>query len=540
MTKVLNLFKQKYHFFLLSILTGILVGTSYIPFPPWALVFCYIPLWIAVLKEDEKNSSLKLVFAFAWISQFVLSIIGFNWIYYTAREFGHLPAVISFAALLLFALFANLYIPISITLAIWVKRKLQLKQTATIFTIALFMSLSERIWPGIFEWNLGYTLLWIESPLFQWADVVGVLGLSTIIFLTQASLTYCYFQRKKAPILIGSMAVVIALSYWGGVQKKDDWSKTDKQVQFLIVQGNIGNEEKLMSEKGGQYARFVVEKYISLTNQHIENAKQINPEYKPDVIVWPETALPLALDKYYMHQSLHRLVQNNITQWNSHLVTGAYSSDLVKKDHLGNNILRNAVFFLGPNGEAAPAYYKSELLVFGEYMPFGEQFPFLYKLLPFVGTFEKGPGPVGKDIPISSEENLTLGPQICYESLKPSFSRGLSLKNSDIIFNLTNDSWFGDWAEPYQHMTMTMARAVEVRKPLVRSTNTGISSVILANGQMLEQSKINTEWVGAYTIPYQQSPTQSFYTLYGHWDWVLILIALACLFWKGKQTKNEK
>lgn len=537
MTNLLALFKQKYHFFILSLLTGILIGTSYIPFPPWALLFCYLPLWYSALQADEESLSLKFIFCLAWISQFILSVIGFNWIFYTAKEFGQLPFIISLSALFLFALFANLYIPLSIVFSVWIKRKLKLSKSRTIFLIALTMSLFERAWPGIFEWNLGYTLLWVNWPWFQWADTVGFLGLSTVIFLIQALFMICFFDKKKSIYILPFLILFLSVTYYFGGQKKTIWSKTDQSVKFMIVQGNIGNEQKIASEKGGYFQSFVIHKYIEITNQFLQNKKTTDSSYHPDIIIWPETAIPVALDQPFMNKPLQKLFLDAVKAWDTHVITGGYSMDLNKKDILGYPIVRNAVFFFNPNGETVAPYFKSELLAFGEYMPLGEQFPFLYKLLPFVGTFEKGPGPVGKYIPLKNNEPIVLGPQICYESLNPAFSRGLSNKDANIIFNLTNDSWFGDWAEPFQHMTMTVARAIEVRRPLVRSTNTGISTVILANGQMLEKSKSDTEWVGSFDVNYLKDAPQSFYTRYGHLDWILILVCCLGLLWKGQRKK---
>jgi apolipoprotein N-acyltransferase len=125
-----------------------------------------------------------------------------------------------------------------------------------------------------------------------------------------------------------------------------------------------------------------------------------------------------------------------------------------------------------------------------------------------------------------AHKKITLGPQICYESLNPRFSRGLAEKGAQILFNVTNDSWFGWWAEPFQHQIMTLARAVEVRRPLVRSTNTGISSVILANGQMLENSPINSVWAHTYEVKYLEKPPLSFYTKWGHFDWIFWLLVM--------------
>lgn len=521
----------------LALLTGVLVGTSYIPYPPWAIAFCYLPLWWATVKASE-GKSLKFIFFLGWISQFTLTLLGFNWIYFTAREFGHLNVPLSLAAVILFAAFIHLYIPAALTAATYLKRKFALKPTAFIFTLAFVHILFERFWPSIFEWNLGYTLLWINSPFAQWADTVGFWGLSALIFVFQAVLYYCLSnfqtQKRKSLIAIGATLVVTLVLWETGKQKHQHFSQTDSQMKVTLVQANISNEEKLQSEKGYDYVPYVFDSYFKLTEQELA---RVNNE--TDLIIWPETALPIALDKAYHSRAYQQNVLNRIRTWNKNLVTGAYSQDTYKRDHMGNLIIRNSVFFLNGQGEVTAPYYKTDLLVFGEYMPFGKEAPFLYKLFPFVGVYERGPGPVRKAMPLPSGD-LMLGPQICYESLNPGFSRGLATIGADIFFNVTNDSWFGDWAEPYQHMIMTLARGLENRRPLIRATNTGISTVILSNGDILDQSPIYQKWVHTFTVPYRKNTNLTFYTKYGYWDWALWVLGLLFILQRGHRARHQK
>lgn len=543
MTKVTELIKRIcknnsiYFLGFLALLSGVLTGTSYIPYPPWAVAFCYIPLWWAILRADQL--SLKKIFALGWITQFTLTILGFNWIYFTAREFGHLPVSLSLLAVILFAAFIHIYIPLALTAATFLKRKFQLQQTAFIFVMALAQILFERVWPSIFEWNLGYTLLWIRSPLAQWADAVGFWGLSAFIFIFQAILLYVFLnikhhQRKALIVLTVTLATVIGL-WWTGTIKKTKYTKPSAQINVSIIQANISNEEKLQAEKGYDYQSYVLNTYFSLTEKELT---RINNQ--TDLIIWPETALPVALDKVYHSRPSQTLILNTVKGWQKNLVTGAYSQDTYKRDHLGNLIIRNSVFFLNADGEVAAPYYKTDLLVFGEYMPFGQEVPFLYKLFPFVGVYERGPGPVRKAIPLPLNGEVMLGPQICYESLNPGFSRGLAKIGTEIFFNLTNDSWFGDWAEPYQHMIMTLARGLENRRPLIRSTNTGISTVILASGDILEQSPVYETWAHTYTVPYEKNTELTFYTKYGYWDWALWVLILLILLERGHRVRHKK
>lgn len=521
----------------LALLSGVLIGTSYIPYPPWAVAFCYLPLWWATELASE-GKSYKFIFFLGWISQFVLTLLGFNWIYFTASEFGNLNAVMSLAAVVLFAAFIHLYIPFSLVVATYFKRKFALKSSAFIFALALVHILFERVWPSIFEWNLGYTLLWIRSPLAQWADTIGFWGLSALIFIFQGILYYSiskYQTEKKKSLTVIIATVLIICGLWIiGKQKHETYSQTESQVKVTLVQANISNEEKLQAEKGYEYVPYVFNSYFTATEKELAHVQN-----DTDLIFWPETALPIALDKSYHDRGNQQAILNRVKSWNKSLVTGAYSQDLYKKDHLGNFIIRNSVFFLNAEGEAVAPYFKTDLLVFGEYMPFGKEIPFLYQLFPFVGVYERGPGPVRKAMPLPKGE-LMLGPQICYESLNPGFSRGLADIGAEIFFNVTNDSWFGDWAEPYQHMIMTLARGLENRRPLVRGTNTGISTVILANGDILEQSPIYQQWANTYTVTYKKDPALTFYSKYGYWDWALWVLILLCILERGRRARHQK
>lgn len=529
MARIFNFFKSIPTFFSLSLLSGILVGTSYIPFNGWALFFCYTPLWIATIKLHRDMANYKKIFLTGWITQFVLTLIGFNWIYYVATEFGHLHWSISLLALLSYAALMHIYIPLSLVISVKILRRFQIKSEIVQFLIlALMLALIERAWPSIFEWNLGYVLLWIKLPLYHWADTVGFWGLSTWVLLLQAGFAYAltqYKSNRKAAITTAgaNLLLIIALSLAGHV-KAQGWKKTDDVVKIAIAQGNIGNAEKVLSEKKYQYHSYIRSIYTELTSKHISQ----NPT---DIMIWPETAMPFGLDEYFLKGLEQNALMNSVQSWNIPVITGGYSIDPTKLDHLGYSTFRNAVFYLSPNlGYSDKPYFKTNLLAFGEYMPFGEKFPVLYQLLPFVGTFERGSGPVVANVTYK-DKTVRMGPQICYDSLAPEFSRGLALNGAQILFNVTNDSWYGWWSEPYQHQIMTLARGIEVRRPLIRSTNTGISSVILADGTLLQNSPIDQSWTYTYDIPYKTNPKQTVYTRFGYLDWMLwVLVLLTLIF----------
>jgi apolipoprotein N-acyltransferase len=112
---------------------------------------------------------------------------------------------------------------------------------------------------------------------------------------------------------------------------------------------------------------------------------------------------------------------------------------------------------------------------------------------------------------------VRIGAQICYEGLFDWFSRQQALQGAHVLVNLTNDAWYGSWQQPYQHLYMTLARAIEVRRPLIRSTNTGISAAILGSGEALAQLPMNQAWFHVYEVPYATSPPATLFMTGGSW-----------------------
>ncbi|KYG70093.1 apolipoprotein N-acyltransferase [Bdellovibrio bacteriovorus] len=526
MKRTIQFFKQKAYEFRWAILSGILVGTSYIPFPPWALIFCYTPLWLYAV-EDSK--SVKNSFWAAWITQFVLSMIGFYWIAYTAHEFGQIPWSVSVVALLLFCAFMHLYIPVAVAIGTWLRLKFKLGAGPSLFIIAILQSLLERVWPVIFDWNLGYTLFWAKIPTYHLADLIGFLGLSSVVLLFNAWVGYIWLKQnfvKKAltqlSFLSLSFAALVGIGHFHG----KNWNRFDREIKATIVQANIGNLEKVYAEQGKGYQEAITNKFVSLTAE----AHQKFPD--TDIFVWPETAFPDYLDQHLLGRKHTEILKAGLIQFGKPLITGAYSKD-EKTDEKVDTSTYNGLFLVdAQTNNLDHPYRKTELLAFGEYLPLSERFPFLLKLLPFVSNFGRGNGPEVMTWNFRGEE-IHWGGQICYEGLYPEFSRGLAKKGSDILVNVTNDSWFGDHAEPYQHLYMTLARGIEVRRPLVRSTNTGISTAVLANGDVLQKSPLHKEWSGQFVIKYLKNAPVTFYTKWGHFDWVLLIAALLTLIITG-------
>ncbi len=504
------------------------MGTSYIPLPPWALAFCFAPLWYFVLTRAE---NWKQAFCAGWLTQFLLSLIGFYWVAYVSHEFGYLPWVVSALVLLLFAACVHIYFAVAAAIGFWLKKRLRLSDFSALLVMISLVVLAEGWWPSLFPWNLGYPWLAAHLPLAQIADTIGFLGLSWSTHLISAVIAYLFIKRDRT---LSIVAITVGLALfafltWVGVQKEKKWQITDSQVNVLQVQANIGNLEKAYAEKGTGFQQEILNQFFSLTREGLAKYPQT------ELIIWPETAFPDALDDSERQRKYPAQFFQFIREIKKPIMTGAFAKDPPQMTSPNDY---NGLFLFNENGEAlAPAYHKTFLLAYGEYTPFVDAFPWLAKVSPAGVGFGKGPGPT-----VMPFKESLIGLQICYESLYPSFTQALSEKGATWLVNLTNDSWFGPTFEPWQHMYMTLGRAIEARRPLVRSTNTGITTSILASGEILPFSPISKTWYGLNEIRFLKNPPQTFYVKYGGWlPLVLLLImTLSLIFGRMEKTPHER
>jgi apolipoprotein N-acyltransferase len=315
-----------------------------------------------------------------------------------------------------------------------------------------------------------------------------------------------------AILVMGSMLVALEMAGWQLHQKAKQVPTAS--IQVGLIQGNIGNFEKVYAERGLGFQREIIDRYFNLTRSH---SKPV------DLWIWPETAIPAALDLAFRDRFFSAYFFSILSELEAPLITGAYSRSVGTH----SNQDYNALFYLNSDGSELGHYRKTQLLVFGEYVPLGETFSFLKKINPGGEGFSRGEGP---RVFSPARENLPkIGPQICYESLDPFFSNELTRKGAQLIVNLTNDSWFGPTFEPWQHLYMTLARALEVRLPLVRSTNTGITTAIQATGEIEIFSPLFQEWVGSFEIKIPTEPKLTFYARWGKWLNVIQVLVLLIL-----------
>jgi apolipoprotein N-acyltransferase len=187
-------------------------------------------------------------------------------------------------------------------------------------------------------------------------------------------------------------------------------------------------------------------------------------------------------------------------------------------------IYHNTAVASDKSGAITGRYDKQFLLAFGEYLPFGDTFPILYKWSPNSGHFSPGKSLDGLDLEINGESH-EVSVLICYEDILPEFTNDVVRHaNPELLVNMTNDAWFGDTAEPWEHLALAQLRAVEHRRYLVRGTNSGVSAVVDPVGRVIARSGTFRPETIAAGIHWLRGRTV--YERIGDWPWLLASVLL--------------
>ena len=503
---------RRLKYYSLPIIAGFLIGTSYIPFQPWALFFGLVPLFIFWMN----SKSLLESFIAGWVTQFILNLIGFHWIYYLAAEFGHFPSWLAAITLLGFAATAHLYFPVAGLLWFYLNRKLEIPRGPSLILMFAIFAFLQKYFLVLFPWHFGYEWFFGGLKGYQLADIIGFDGLNVIAIFANILFSMAYFARvgpvrKFWALALSPIVLVLVINLLGLIHSKY-LDAPDATVKILAIQANIGNSEKIYAEKGRGFQDYILNQFISQTDQALRE----NPESQ--IVVWPESGFADHLDNEFQNEPRNHVMRNFVARNRVSLFTGAYHENLRQR------LMYNSLFVIDSDGMIKQSPYdKKILLAFGEYVPFSKYFP---QVLKWLDMSEFGRG---AESHVLVANGIKFGPQICYEGLYSSIARELSQIGAEIIINVTNDSWYGTKFEPFQHLYMTAGRAIEFRRPLIRATNTGITTVVLPTGEFLEKSPTLVTWSKMYDVPYKKNPEHTIYEkIFYIWD-ILLGITILCI-----------
>jgi apolipoprotein N-acyltransferase len=407
---------------------------------------------------------------------------------------------------------------------------------------------------GGFPWDFLGDSQYRMVPLIQIASVTGVYGVSFLVAWFSLSL----FSSARAIFgnparrfvwqaeMILPLAVVAGLFAFGYARAEQGnppgtilrvtlvqpsipqtliWNPTQDENRFRqllqLTQSALLKSENQKPEEHAPGGPVI--QVLNSSNSDATRATR-SPE-KTDLVIWPESAVP-ELDEDTV-QAISRLAQSN------HVWIIFNGVDVEFHPDATNYF--NSAFLVTPRGQLVNVYHKRKLVMFGEYIPLVQWLPFIKYLTPITGSFTPGDKPVTFEL---TDLNVNVAPLICFEDTFPRVARASAKDDVDLFVNLTNDGWFGNSAEQWQHMASAVFRTVENNLPLIRCANNGISCWIDAHGRVREIFRDpagSVYGMGAMTfdIPVPQAGVRrapTFYNHHGNWfGWACVVIGLFVL-----------
>lgn len=382
---------------------------------------------------------------------------------------------------------------------------------------------------GLMEWLRGHVLTGFPwnpagagwkagSAASQFAAVAGVYGLGvvTVAAVSAFGPLAVAGERRGRILAAGLGAVALLALVVGGAVRLGQARLAFTDTTVRIVQADIDQDYKWSPDA----YRSIVDRYVNLTAQP--------GAVRPDIVVWPEGALPATAADVFGDGSPDAAALARVLQPGQSLIMGLSRGQTDATAEAGARYF-NSLFVLtdegGPGLKISAVYDKYRLVPFGEYLPLGSLMSALgvRSLVHVPADFSPGPWPA----PITVPGVGRVQPLICYEGLYPGFTPGGGARPEWIV-NISNDAWFGATSGPIQHLNLASYRAIETGLPIVRSTPTGVSAMIDPWGRVVGDERLNSGESGVIDahLPRAAPPT-----LYGRLGdtvfWILFLIGLA-------------
>lgn len=468
--------KIKHNRYILPVLSGILFSAAfYSEYLSVAAWFCLVPLFIS-LHGKSPGESFKRGLIFGITANFA----GQYWLVGTLTRFGGFPLIIS----ILFILILCTYLAVQFSVFTYLCSKFKVlerrKAAASVLAAFLWVTL-EYFFPQLFPYGIGNSQ-GLNTTLIQAVDLLGVHFISFVVVSVNVMIFRLYgnlISRQTYPVFeICFSALLLTFLSIYGIYKIDVEDRKIMQAprkEAAIIQANFDFFEKTEDNQA------------EVTQKHKDMSAEIG---HADLIIWPETAVqswaPLDAD-YYAADGVPVVPDMEGTLFLIGGLSFRDRAEAVSRPEKLNVTKYNSAFLLNSRARILGRYHKVELLLFGEYLPFSNMFPFIKELSPASGDFTPG-----KELNLleNPDRDFRIGTLICYEDIIPYFSRKFTEKGANLLVNITNDAWFGRSVAPHQHLLVSIPRAVETRRFFVRATNTGVSAFIDSAGRVLYQSEI--------------------------------------------------
>ena len=489
-------------FFVFPIASGLVTGASHVPLPTGFLAYVgLIPLLLST-KVLRGRSAFVIGFMNG-LAYYVATIYWIAWI----TPPGVLGAVFY--------------------LSLW--------RGLTVWAIALVVHRfgSIGLWSAPFIWvgfeyllslgDLGFPWVLLGSsqveylPFIQYVDLGGIFAVSFWVLLVNLILLQLWRQRTIISISAVVLVFVIPLIYGLDRMSEDSSGNT---IRVGVAQPNL---EPLAKEFRPFQTTFAI-----LKGQTIQAAEQ-----GATFVVWPETAVP-AYFHLRVNQHFRDLVQDLSDSLDIHIYTGANHLEIgpPRKTY-------NASFLFAPYDTILGRYDKMRLVPFGERTPFPDLLPGL-RAIRFSGSgFVSGNWDSGKRFTVFDLGATRFSGMICFDSAFPQQARQLVREGAEFLTVITNDGWFGRTSGPLQHAKLSVFRAIETRRSVVRCANTGVSALIDPAGRTLQSVGIFQKAVLVGDV--KTSSSLTFYTEWGDLFSQFIggigLVLILATFWPSGKSR---
>jgi apolipoprotein N-acyltransferase len=498
---------------LAAVLSGLMLTASFPPGPAgWLAWIALVPL-LAAMQAQSPSRCFRLGFV-AGLTHF-LSLM--YWIVVVLGSYGGLNVFLSLIVLIALCGYLALYPGVFGLLHSFLRGA----RPGLLLSAAAWVGLEYlrgRLLTGLPWCFLGHSQA-ARIQLIQICDLVGVYGVGYLVAAANLLVFHLLFDRgrgeRRAFLTQGGvLAVLIALTLGYGHLKTRETARgadLSDPVRTAIVQGSIDQSRKWLPA----YQEKTLDTYRRLSLQAAGR--------DPDLIVWPETAVPFFFQDP-SHLSAGVLSVPETTGADLLFGSPAYKGSGRRTRYA------NRAYLLSAEDRRVERYDKVHLVPFGEYVPLQRFLPFVHRLVPAAGDFSPG-----ERVEPLDGRGYRAGVLICYEAIFPGLARRQVEEGADLLVNLTNDAWFGPTSAPFQHLAMSVFRAVETRRPLVRAANTGISAFVDTRGRVTRKSGLFREAVLLSEVRPSHIPPP----LYARWGDVFPLFLLALVFVKLMVYKNR-
>ena len=492
--------------YILTLISAIVYFLSFAPFTMgYTAFFSLIPFFYALSKTGAFKKA-ALTGAIWGVALSILFSIPLYYALVTEYEFS-----ILFSTLLIFFTayipYAVIYGAFGISFIYFFKRR-NIYFPFIAASLWVLVDYTMNITPFFLPW--GYAGYSQASNIFiQISDISGIFGVTFIIVLINLLLTGIKINKKeylKFSISI-ILFIIISSAIYGNLRiqsiNRTIRSSDKTEIKAAVIQGNFSSKEKWDSKN----TAAVINTYINMTKQVIGNA---------DIIVWPETVLNSSdSNNLEILSGISSLLKNK-----QFFISGATRYDTKK-------IIYNSIFTADKRGLSY--IYDKKIL-----------FPFTETSLSGMssGNFMDSPAifNTGKTRSVYKNDSVIFGYTICFETIYPEYVRKIKNQGAEVLINVANDSWFGNTYEPYMQLSNTIARSVENRFYVLRSSNSGISAIISPAGEVLSSVELNKRDKIVSSIKIMKIP--SFYSKAG--DWIIVVSLLIIIISLALQLKSKK